>query len=140
MESDISLSFELLVLLNWIMQNERPILNNMIKHALKDGLEDEFEKLANAESVEVNEQFYTTVLGFLLSMEDCLIEHLSQIKINKNVKKDISPLLKRLELMGIRIKPVFSASKLQKSPDDAKNVLFQQILKNWKPDKNDLLN
>ncbi len=139
MESDITLSFELLVLLNWIMQNEKPTLNSLIRNALKNGLEGEFEKLASAEKIEINEQFYTTVLGFLLSMEDCLIEHLSRIKINKNAKKDISPLLKRLELMGVRIKPVFS-TKHQKNAEDTKNVLFQQILKNWKPDKNDLLN
>ncbi len=38
--SDIVLSFELLVLINWLMQNEKQMLNNLIKHALKNGLAD----------------------------------------------------------------------------------------------------
>lgn len=140
MENDITLSFELLVLINWLMQNEKPMLNNLIKHALKNGLSEEFEKISNAENIEINEQFYTTILGFLLSIEDNLIEHLSQIKINKAEKNDILPVLKKIDLRNIRIKPIFSESKHSINSEDTKNVLFQQVLKNWKPDKNDLLN
>ena len=144
MEGDIVLSFELLVLINWLMQNERQMLNNLIKHALKNGLAQEFEKISGADDIEVNEQFYSTVLGFLLFMEDGLIENLSQIKINEENRDDVYTELRKIDLKNINIKPVFSTSKNSKiepgNLNETKNVLFQQVLKSWKPNKNDLMN
>ena len=68
MDGDIVLSFELLVLINWLMQHERQMLSNLIKHALKNGLNEELEKISNSNDIELNEQFYSTVLGFLIFM------------------------------------------------------------------------
>ncbi len=142
--SDIVLSFELLVLINWLMQNERPMLNNLIKHALKNGLAEEFEKISGIDNIEVNEQFYTTVISFLLFMEDGLVQNLSKIKIDKNSKDDIFPVLNKIDMKNINIKPIFSGAKhsstANSDTEESKNILFHQILKNWKPNKNDLLN
>lgn len=144
MEGDIVLSFELLVLVNWLMQNEKQMLNNLIKHALKNGLDQEFEKISSTDNIEVNEQFYTTIISFLLFMEDSLIECLSHIKINKDTQDDILPVLKKIDMRNINVKPTFSVAKKSKaqniSTEETKDVLFQQILKSWKPNKNDLMN
>lgn len=145
--SDIVLSFELFVLINWLVQNERPMLNNLIKHALKNGLAEEFEKISGLDTIEVNEQFYTTVISFLLFMEDGLVQNLSKIKIDKNSKDDIFPVLNKIDMKNINIKPIFSGTKHSatangnnRNTEESKNILFHQILKNWKPNKNDLLN
>jgi len=144
MEGDIVLSFELLVLINWLMQNEKQMLNNLIKHALKNGLAEEFEKISGIDNIEVNEQFYTTVISFLLFMEDGLVQNLSQIKIDRNSKDDIFPVLNKIDMKDINIKPIFSGAKHSTTAsvdtEETKNILFHQILKNWKPNKNDLLN
>lgn len=141
---EIVLSFELLVLINWLMQNERQMLNNLIKHALKNGLAQEFEKISDMDNIEVNEQFYTTIISFLLFMEDGLVQNLSQIKISKDTHDDIFPVLKKIDMKDINIKPIFSGVKQSQTAsvdtEETKNVLFHQILKNWKPNKNDLLN
>lgn len=144
MEGDIILSFELLVLINWLMQNEKQMLNNLIKHALKNGLAEEFEKISGIDNIEVNEQFYTTVISFLLFMEDGLVQNLSKIKIDRNSKDDIFPVLNKIDMKDINIKPIFSGAKHSTTTsidtEETKNILFHQILKNWKPNKNDLLN
>lgn len=142
MDGEIVLSFELLVLINWLMQNEKQHLSNLLKHALKNGLSEEFEKISNADNIEINEQFYTTVIGFLMFLEDNLLENLSQVKIDKNEKDNIIPILKKIDLRDINIKPIFSTSKQEKNINQKKStdVLFQQVLKSWKPGKNDLLN
>jgi hypothetical protein len=144
MEGDIVLSFELLVLVNWLMQNEKPMLSNLVKHALKNGLAQELEKISNTDDIEVNEQFYTTIISFLLFMEDSLIDCLSHVNINEETQDDMLPVLKKIDMQNINIKPTFSVAKKSKtqniSTEETKDVLLQQILKSWKPNKNDLLN
>lgn len=144
MEGDIVLSFELLVLINWLMQNEKQMLNNLIKHALKNGLAQEFEKISGIDDIEVNEQFYTTIISFLMFMEDGLVQNLSKIKIDGNSKDDIFPVLNKIDMKDFNIRPTFSNTKHSTTSntdtEETKNILFHQILKNWKPNKNDLLN
>lgn len=144
MNNEIILSLELFALVNWIMKNEKRKLNNLVKHALKNGLVDKFEKISINESTEINEQFYVTIINFLLLIEDCLTKNLNRMKTNKKKNDILLPVLKKMNSYDISTDSIFLKRKKTLKTDnnltDMKKKLFQQIIKNWKPDKNDLLN
>lgn len=146
MDVDISISLELLILLEWLVKNEKPLLDNIVKQSLKNGLLPKLNQTANLSNVDLVEQFYPTIIDFLATLENSLVENIN--KTNQQTTQDILPVLKKINLSDINLQTIFLSSnqatkrvKNQKTgAAGSQKILFQQILKNWKPGKKDRLN
>lgn len=148
MDVDISISLELLVLLEWIVKNEKNVIDNTVRHALKNGLIQKLNQIPEKPDIDMIEKFYPTVINFLIAMENSLIEQLSKEQENALTPQEIMPLLKKINLSDINLKTIYqSTSEANKKIKNRKNdtlnsqqILFQQLLKNWKPGKKDQAN
>ena len=168
MSAQISLSFELVSLLNWLLRHEKTMLNTMVKHALERGFAEELEKIdpstANADS----EELYNTVLDFLDHLEHTVIKNLETVNVDNKTKDAIMPTLQKLEGDNLDQKTLWLSmqqtkarilkaqqtrtqkvtaennprqeTKVIEQTQQANEILFEQLLKNWKPTNKETMN
>lgn len=153
MDVNISLSYELVCLINWLLKNEKPALNALVKQAIKNGFLDDLEQVENPEQAVSQEFLYTTVFEFLLHLEKNLIKHLETIQTNTQ-EELLFPALQRMDATNLDARTMWLSMHQAKnvlnktvlpatrdtSADEAATVLFERIIKNWKPNQNEPLN
>jgi hypothetical protein len=169
MSAQISLSFELVSLLNWLLRHEKTMLNSIVKHALEHGFAEELEKIDPATAGTDSEELYNTVLDFLDHLEDTLIKNLESVNVDNKTKDAIMPTLHKLEGDNLDQKTLWLSmqqtkarilkaqqTNTQKPPladaartaqpsklehhRQANEILFEQLLKNWKPNNKETMN
>lgn len=171
MSAQISLSFELISLLNWLLRHEKTLLNAMLKQALEHGFAEELEKVdAASMAAAESEELYSTVLDFLEYLEQSLVKNLESIHVDNKTKDAIMPTLQKLEADSLDHKTLWlsmqqtkarmlkakqlitqqqqpKAAKTEASgeaktnhTEHANKILFEQLLKNWKPNNKDVMN
>lgn len=150
MNSSLSLSFELIYLIGWLLKNEKRMLNSMIKHAVKNGLAHDLQSINSDDQSKMAEELYNTILDFLVFLEDSLADNLDNLTLDMKTEKVIHPALKKfdqdnIDLHTLKVSLQQTKTELCKknekenntTTEEAKTVLFQHILKNWKPSKNE---
>ncbi len=152
MNANVSLSFELILLLNWLAKHEKTQLNNLVKHALENGFVQEIEKFSPDDYPKVTDQFYNSILEYLLFLEQALLKNLTAMNVDEVANNAILPIIKKIDFENLDIKTLWISmqqtkakiSKKQKAtdqePDQINNLLFERLLKNWKPNKKSPLN
>jgi hypothetical protein len=127
----------------------------MVKQAIENGFLNDINKLDVQASPFTADYSYTTILNFLLSIENNLAEHINKIKETPQVDNQENydcaqgevPVadIKTLWLTNRQVKNMLSVQQRkkleeQKSLEGVAAILFEQILKNWKPTKKEPLN
>ena len=151
MSSSLSLSFELVFLMNWLLKNEKAMLGDLIKHAIKHGFDKDVKQLESIDFSQISDQFYYTILDFLLFLEEALEKDLKKEKLDKQAEKAILPVIKKIQnesLSDDTIKTSLQQTKAylinvvknnsnstceNNGEKSVKDVLFENVLKNWKP-------
>ncbi len=153
--NSLSLSIELICLLAWILKHEKHKLDGLIKKSIKGGLVQELDKLENQDIAKASEKLYTTVLDFLIYLEDSLALNLHTMQLDIKTEKNLIPALKKIQDESLNPTTIQTSIKQttnqlykekETNPDITKNtdhvtqVLFKQILKNWKPSNKETMN
>lgn len=150
--------------MSWLLKNEKQGLNTLIKHAVQHGFSEELEKVESLDHTKVSEQLYTTILDFLVLLEQILMKNLETISLDTTTKDAILPALEKIDLDSLDDRTIWlsmqqTKDKLHKhnnhslkhkhnteekttkqaSNEQAKKILFEQLIKNWKPTKNEPL-
>ena len=155
MGTDLSLSLELICLMDWIVKNQKNELNLLVKHAVENGFVGELEKLDNPNYSKAD-HLYNSVIEFLTLLEKYLIQNLEKFELSENQTSEIIPAITKLNMENIDLKTLWLSlqqtkvqlKKKEKQPvaipDPSKTnsttILFEQILKNWKPNKKENIN
>ena len=150
MTTQTSISLELLCLMRWLLENDQKALESMVKRALENGFAQE---LQNIDASEADEAMHTVLFDLFDFLDACLLEHLSEVKMDSKVQERIVPMLQKLEGRNIDIKTLWlsmqqTKSKMQEQKEnkmenkqpDAQEVLVTQLLKNWKPNNSEPVN
>ncbi len=152
MNTQISLSFELICLLSWLLKNEQAMLNTLIKHAVEHGFAEEIGKIDETDYLKVSDHLYDTVLDFLDFLEKNMIKNLETIQIDHKTKDVILPTLQKIEAGSMDFKTIWLSMQQTKArvgkthtvaPENIQNpteILFERLLKNWKPNNKETLN
>lgn len=155
MNTSLSLSFELIYLMGWLLKNEKKMLNALIKHAIKKGVAQDIKSLNPADFSEVSDKLYNVILDFLLYLEDSLAKNLDNVQLDTKTEEAILPAIKKIDQEALDINTIKLSMQQAKSQlneqdlqagegetfeEDAKKLLYEQILKNWMPTKNEDLN
>ena len=134
--------------MSWLLKHEKQGLNTLIKNAVQHGFSQELEETEELDSSKFSEQLYTTILDFLVMLEQILMKNLENAQLDTKTKKVIAPALETIDLEGIDDRTVWlsmqqTKDKLSKQDslesrhDKVKSILLEQLIKNWKPTKSE---
>lgn len=148
MSKNFSLSFELIYLMAWILKNEKTKLHGLIDEVVKKGFATEISQIVNyPQDPETVEKLHLTILDFLIFMEDSLLESLDKKDFNLKMQVGLKPTLEKIN--NIDAKTIWRSTQQaknllnkveNKTPEDLKKILLNQILQNWNPKDTEPLN
>lgn len=131
------LSYELLQLLEWLIENEAESIKKIIKRALSKGLT---KKLKSHDAINTN-TIQGNVIDFLELMEILLYEANHEVNVSDVIRKNLMPAIDHIDTANFNAATVESSAaiastKKEKNPqEDAQELLFKELLKRWKPKK-----
>ncbi len=144
--NQLTISYELLYLMQWLLENEPERLKKLIVQALHKGLKEEMQKAAKDNVLTTNEDLHYSVVDFLTLLESLLQEAISEQALKAMNEKKLMPAIDHLDSKeydeSIIQSSVEKAShRFETHPqENPQEVLFKELLKNWKPDKKSAVN
>jgi hypothetical protein len=159
MTSQIALSLELLCLLSWLLKHDQAALNALVKHAVEHGFIEELNKYEHTGPQEIPDHLYNAIADFLDFFEQTMIKQLESVQMDTQTKQAILPALQKLETSSLDFKTIWlsmqqTQAQVHKAPishaakpkpalpgqQNAETILFERLLKNWKPNRKETLN
>lgn len=131
------LSYELLQLLEWLIENEAEAVKKIIKRSLSKGLG---KKLKTQEKLNPS-LVQTSVIDFLELLEVLLFESNHEASVSGVIRKNLMPAIDMIDTGSFNAATVESSAaiastKKEKNPsENAEELLFKELLKRWKPKK-----
>ena len=141
------------------------MLNTLVKHALNNGFVEGMAKLDTTNQAEIAENLYANLVEFLAYLEKTLIKNLESVQLDHKTKDAILPTLQKLETDNLDFKTVWLSMQQTKArvhkthakitpmlntPTSHKNdhliaaeaadILFEELLKHWKPNNKETVN
>ena len=138
------ISYELLILLAWLCDNEIEGLQNLINKALASGLKDKLSLGMNVSETEA-EVLQQTIVDFFSTLEHMLVESNQEAEIKNIMHRNMFPAIDHIDstvcdkdTVALSVAKAVSAHE-RKSPRSSnkspKEVLMKELLKRWKPTK-----
>jgi hypothetical protein len=140
------LSYELLCLLRWLTDNNEDKLKKIVKKAINsEGLLKEIKQLDNHQPNNA-EEVQHSIIDFFGMLESILLETLNE-QVDKHAREqNLMPAIDQIDAAvcddaTVRFSLEKTASKIDNNPNiNAKEQLFKELLKRWKPHKKNILN
>ena len=155
MSSQLTISFEIICLMEWLLNHKKEALAQLVKDAVASGVGNEIGSVRDLDSMDMTEHLYDTVFDFVVGLEDLLIVELETEVAGKRMREKMAPIIKKIDFAKIDLKTLIvsvqeaKAALLKKSDDERKmlpataeinNELFSQLLKNWHPESSEPMN
>lgn len=141
------LSYELLYLLQWMVYNDAEKLKKIIAKAYSSGLKYDIQRMHEGWTAEEQtmEEIQNGIVEFFGLMEVLLQEVISEQAVHHAVQKNLMPTLDQIDTAVcddsvVRSTLEKATAKIEHNPgENPKDLLFKELLKQWKPhDKNTL--
>jgi hypothetical protein len=139
------ISFELLCLLKWLIENDAPKLKKMISKAISSGFKPSLYSNNNLSREDI-EEIHFNIIEFLGLLEALLHESLHEETTKQAVEKKLMPAIDHIdsticddEMVRSSIQKATAKSEIhpELSPED---LLFEELLRQWKPAKDSVKN
>ncbi|MBD3231219.1 hypothetical protein GF322_01000 [Candidatus Dependentiae bacterium] len=145
MSTTLSLSLELIYLMNWLLKNDKNKLKKIIEESIKSGLAQEIDQIDNFNNDFENlDSIHNSILDFLFFMEDTLLEALEKKDSDFIEKEKLKPTIQKINSQKIDLKTLWMSIQQTKikntSKKDLKKLLLSELIKNWRPKKNEPVN
>ena len=154
MSNQLSLSFELICFMDWIIKNGKEKFRLLVKEAVNNDIANNLDSLFQEDSIKISNNLYNTVLDFVIFLEDILGEELDKVDEEIIPKDKIDDLVIHLDnkILDPRTvwlsihqarknlskkQPAFAKAAAGKG-NEAKKEIFDKILKNWEPIEGDI--
>ena len=139
-KSQLTLSYELLYLIQWLVEKEPQQLKSIINNALDAGLKETFKTRSFSEQSE-NETMHYSIADFLGLLEVLLHESINEKTIKQVMEKKLMPAIDHIDntecdknIVQSSVKK--ASSDFEQNPkNNPQELLFQEILKRWNPTK-----
>ncbi|MFZ5954440.1 MAG: hypothetical protein ACOYT8_05080 [Candidatus Dependentiae bacterium] len=147
--NQFTISYELLCLLRWLSQYDTDKLKKLVSKALDNGLKEEIKKIeayskVNTES-DMLEEVHHSILEFFTLMESLLLVALNEDTAKKAIKQNLMPAIDHIDATAcdqetVRFSVEKATTKAEQKPDqNAQQLLFEELLKRWKPTKKQIM-
>jgi len=146
-EEQFIISYELICLLKWLIEHDDTKLKKIVSKALSSGLKEKIKKGSASSSEEyVLDDIQNTIVDFLGILETVLFDAINEQTMKNAIEKKLMPTVEKIDSAScddatLRFSLEKATSKIENNPNENPNeLLFQEILKRWKPNKKNLLN
>ncbi|MEX0671756.1 MAG: hypothetical protein WD068_00200 [Candidatus Babeliales bacterium] len=135
------LSYELLALMQWIITHEPQGLKRIISKALSHGLGDYITESDEPLSQNEVQTLQHAIIEFLTVMDHLLLEVSNERAVKNALERNLMPALDQIDTSAcddstIKSSLITASSKLERNPNqNAKDLLYKELLKKWNPDK-----
>lgn len=148
-QNQFTISYELLCLLRWLSQHDMDKLKKLVSRALDNGLKEDIKKIeayskVNSES-EMLDEVHHSILEFFTVMESLLLVALHEDTAKKAIKQNLMPAIDHIDANAcdeetVRFSVEKATTKAEQKPDqNAQELLFEELLKRWKPSKKQIM-
>lgn len=141
------LSYELLYLLQWLIEHEAEALKKIIVRAVRQGFKDHPSTQGDSIELHVSDaHIQNSIAEFLGLLDLLLIEARNEQDIKKTLERNLIPALNQIDSTMCATETVETSlarasSKIEDHPDEnLKDALLKELIKRWKPDKKCLMN
>ncbi len=139
--NQLSLSYELLFLLQWLLDQEPERLKGLISYALSHGLKENLKEGAKIADLQTSEELQYTIVDFLKLLEALLQEALAEQAMKTIMEKKLMPAIDQIDNKAcdeatVQFSIEKASSRLERNPTaNPQEILFNELLKCWKPSK-----
>ena len=154
MNTSLSISFELIYLINWLLKNQTEDLNKLVQNALNKGFAEKLVQLNEENQSKLAEEMPVAILDLLFYLEDSLLDNLEEMELTSLQGEALAPIIKKIDSSNIdtntlwislqQAKEAIAKSKIEnRNPikqNNSKKILLEKILQNWKPGQDETLN
>ncbi len=146
-EGQVLLTYELLFLLQWLMDYESESLKKIIVRSLKNGFTAQNFKNHEVLEMQINDpNIQQCVTEFLGLLDALLIEATTELTVQKTVERNLIPALNQIdssicddEMVENSLKK--TNARINHHPEEnPQEVLLKELLRRWKPDKKNIIN
>jgi hypothetical protein len=140
------ISYELLCLLRWLLENDMDKLKKLVSKALSSGLADDikqFEQIGDVSAdPELVEEVQHSIIEFFGMLEILLLETMKEQAVARAIEKKLMTTVDHIDSTlcdddTVRTSIEKATAKSEMHPkENAQDLLFKELLKRWKPTKN----
>lgn len=140
------LSYELLALLRWLVEHDADKLKKMIGKAITSGLQDELNRIENTDEQSLMEEVQYSITDFLSLLETLMIEVINEHVKQKARHQNLLPSIDQIDSTvcddsTVRCSLEKATAKIDLNPDaNPKELLFEELLRRWKPNNKHIKN
>ncbi|KKP25005.1 MAG: hypothetical protein UR12_C0051G0002 [candidate division TM6 bacterium GW2011_GWF2_30_66] len=125
-ENQLLVSFELICLIKWILENEDEKMKKIIVRALNSGLQEELNKKTVLSKEEILDDIQSVLFDFFDMMEGLLTESISEQAVKRVIEKNLMPSIDKIDSSicddeTVRFSIEKTASKLENNYVNADN-------------------
>jgi len=148
-DTQLTISYELLYLLQWLIEHDNNRLKQMISRALTQGLRKEMKKAEIQKAERQNDfvdEMYHSIIDFFELMEELLAESIKEHVERKAKEKNLMPTIDHIDSTvcddaTMRFSIERTATKMEDDPDiNPQEQLLKELLRSWKPHNKNAMN
>lgn len=146
-DNQFVISYELICLLQWILEHEGDTLKELVKKAMQSGLEQHAAPTDDSESTAPTiDDIQEIIIDFFELCDVLMAEVNHEQSVQKAVAKNLMPSIDKIDgklcdAAIVRSSIDKTTAQLDLSPNEsAKDTLFRELLKQWKPHKKMAIN
>lgn len=142
MSHQLSLSLELILLLDWFLKNGKKQLRFLVKKAAEKDLARDLENISDHDYVQMLDSLQDTVASFVVFLEDALLDCLEEIDADVGASLSVCSQLDShaLDTRTLWLSLQQTRKKRALPEQEVKQEFFKQLLKNWKPGTGEVVN
>ena len=144
--NQFTLSYELLFLMEWLLEHEQETLKIFMQQCFKNGLKEHLKNM-NADSQQrTAEMMHYNIIDFLGLIETIMYEVQYEETLKHKIQKKLMPALDHIDVQECDSQTVMqsleqTSSQLEYNPKiNPEQLLFKELLRCWKPTKKAIKN
>ena len=145
-DNQLTISVELLYLINWLIDNESEKIKELIQHALENGFKENMGYTQHATKTNYKEHYhtfedsYSVILDFFSLMDMLLEDEIKRKKAARISKKEEKKLIKTTERIDAKFYSQDIINKslqnttnhhTNKASQELQNILLKELLSKW---------
>lgn len=139
--NQLTLSYELLYLMQWLVENEPEKLKALVALALRNGLQDKLKNINILTGQGMAEEMQYNIIDFLGLLEGFVHEVMNEQTMKYIKEKKLMPAIDHIDSKTcddatVQFSIEKAHSKLDRNPEsNPQELLFKELLRCWKPQK-----